>query len=310
MSATATQSIPTTDTGHVNTLSVTCRVCGSPSLNDLGPIHHPSPALVAGVPIDLADIEYRLFKCPRCSFQFKNPPIADAALLRCYERAQFSNCEESPDPRKRRFDTLKRLIETHSPGRRILDVGCFNGALLQYLGDSWQRYGVEPSQQAAIVAQQCGITVIGQTINHVPTGTEPFDAILLIDVVEHIADLLPPFAAIRALLKPRGIIVIVTGDTDAWTWRMQKNRYWYCSMPEHVSFFCQRTLWQIASANRLDTLAHMRVSHVRSNPFTFQRQLVMNLGHELVYRCGVARRRSAPGWLTARDHMLHIMRAR
>ena len=296
----------TTDFGP----AAACRVCGGTLLNNLGRIHHPSPALVAGVPIDLGSIEFQLLQCARCSFQFKHPPIAESALLACYAQANAAQWEDSPDPRKRRFDTLKQLLEQHAPGRRVLDVGCFNGAFLQFLGKDWTRFGIEPSRGAASLASKRGVTILGSTVDDIPTNVEPFDAIVLIDVIEHIADPLPLFKALRRMLTPRGIIVIGTGDADAWTWRLQTSRYWYCSLPEHVSFYYQRTLWQIASANRMDTLAHLRTSHVRSSAYTQIRQAVVNLGYELIHRCGGFRSRPAPGWLTARDHMIHIMRAR
>jgi SAM-dependent methyltransferase len=297
-----------------------CRICSNAALEDLGPIHHPDPAHVAGVMLDVGDAQYRLLRCTRCAFQFKHPPIPQAALLKCYEQASASHWQEAPNPRKRRFDILKRIIEAHAPstGRNILDIGCFNGALLHYLGDSWHRFGVEPSRQAAAVAQQRGVMVLGATIDDIPRTIECFDVILLIDVLEHIADPLPLFAVARGVLRRGGVIVIGTGDTDAWMWRMQKGRYWYCGLPEHVSFFCRTTLARLAAINSMRSVLHTRVSHVRSSPTTVLRQGLANLAYEASWRCkglGIGplrtriRRRGAPGWLTARDHLIHVMQA-
>ena len=121
---------------------------GAAENDDAGAVVHRAPTRVAGVPIDLGGTVFRLRRCRRCGFQFKDPPINGANLLACYAGAAPDHWEERPDPRKRRFDTLRTLLERHTPGQRILDVGCFNGAILGYLGDDWQRFGLEPARAA------------------------------------------------------------------------------------------------------------------------------------------------------------------
>lgn len=296
-----------------------CPVCGGPGPADLGPIVHRRPATVAGVPIDLRGQEFRLRGCGACGFQFKDPPIPPDELLRCYRLAAADHWQESPDPRKRRFDTLARLLETHAGGRRVLDVGCFNGAFLAYLGDEWDRYGIEPSEDAARLARQRGVRILAPTLEEINAAPEPFDSVLAIDLVEHLADPMPFFRRLGAMLKPGGVIVVGTGDTQAWSWRLAGSRHWYCGLPEHVSFFSEPTMRCIAEALGLRSVAHVRLSHVRADPYRRLRQLAANLWDAAACRTGgfgvpaLRRRlesRGAPGWLTARDHMLHVMRGR
>lgn len=49
----------------------------------------------------------------------------------------------------------------HSIGRRVLEVGCSNGAMLQQWGSDWVKSGIEPSMASAKVANQSGINVVG-----------------------------------------------------------------------------------------------------------------------------------------------------
>lgn len=48
-----------------------CPVCAG-AAEVAGPVFHPEPALVAGVPIDLAGLgPFLLMRCTECGFQFK-----------------------------------------------------------------------------------------------------------------------------------------------------------------------------------------------------------------------------------------------
>ena len=88
-------------------------MCESQRIEDLGSVFHTHPATVAGVPIDLGGIEYRLNLCRECAFQFKSPPIDASRLLACYEQASSSHWEDDPDPHERQFDVLRDLVQMH-----------------------------------------------------------------------------------------------------------------------------------------------------------------------------------------------------
>lgn len=291
------------DHGHQHA----CGLCGAAKSVDAGAVIHRAPTRVAGVPIDLGHTAFRLRRCRRCGFQFKDPPIDGAKLLACYAEAAHDHWEERPDPRKRRFDTLRTLLERHSPGRRILDVGCCNGAILEYLGNGWQRFGLEPARDAAEVAATRGVEILGSTINSL-AGDAVFDAVIMIDVVEHVVEPRATLARAAAALAPGGVLVIGTGDTGSWPFRLQGGRHWYAALPEHVSFFDERSLRHFASDHGLETVEHHALSHVRSHLYRRGRELAANLADAGLCRLGARRARPAPGWLTAADHMLHVMR--
>lgn len=282
-------------------------MCGTARCGVLGPIVHREPHAVAGVPIDLGGIEFHLRRCGSCGFQFKDPPIDPARLRDCYARAAPDHWEDRPDPRKRRFDTLASLLERHAPGRRILDVGCFNGAILEYLGDGWQRFGLEPADAAARAARARGVEILGATLEDLPRG-KLFDAVIVIDVIEHLAEPWPALERAAAAVGPGGALVIGTGDTGSWPFRMERGRHWYCALPEHVSFFCETTLRRAAGLLGLETAEHRRLSHVRSHLHRRARETAANLAYAGLRRLGACARRPAPGWLTASDHMLHVMK--
>src|SRR5438105_1131861 len=103
-----------------------CPLCGQTTTRDRGEILHYAPHKVAGVEIDLSGMSFHLRSCLKCNFNFKDPPIPETKLLDCYARADEANWEINPDPHMRYFEVFKRVAEHYAPGRRVLDIGCFN----------------------------------------------------------------------------------------------------------------------------------------------------------------------------------------
>ena len=293
-----------------------CLLCNAET-SDVGVIHHPRPAKVAGVPIDLGATRYGMQQCSECGFAFKCPRIPEDLLLACYREAPSGQWGKDVDPIERAYDTLATLINAHRTGSRILDVGCFTGTLLAYLGDDWDKFGVEPAKDASLLAQERQVTVLGATVESLPTETEPFDTILSIDVLEHLAHPMEHLRAIARHLKPGGCFIAVTGDTSTWPWRMQGSRHWYAALPEHVSFYNPICIQQALKPHALELMERVVFRHTRMPLASIIGQNLKNIA----YAAGVtihnaipnriteiAARRSAPVWIASRDHMALVLR--
>jgi hypothetical protein len=64
-------------------------------------------------------------------------------------------------------------------------------------------------------------------------------------------------------VKPGGMLIVSTGDMDAWTWRWAPTQHWYLETPQHVSFASRRFFrWFSAHASvaieRLARIPHQR----------------------------------------------------
>ena len=306
----------TLDTDSPEQAVQTCPICHGTTLTDEGEILHHKPARVAGVEIDLGETRYHMIRCDQCSFAFKAPTIPTERLMACYAQAKADHWGHQVDTHYRRYDTLKATIEAHCSGGRILDVGCFTGTLLNYMGNGWDCFGVEPSALAADVATARGIQIIGDTIEDIPSSIELFDVIVSIDVLEHLPDPLDHVRKIASLLKPGGIFMAMTGDTGTWPWRLIGSRYWYVSLPEHISFYNQKSMQELSRTLDMKSVAHQHASHIRAKFPHWISQLTKNLLYFTAVKAhkitrdplsAVAAKRSAPDWLSARDHMIHVM---
>jgi 2-polyprenyl-3-methyl-5-hydroxy-6-metoxy-1,4-benzoquinol methylase len=127
---------------------------------------------------------------------------------------------------------LKRVV-----GEKILDVGCWDGGFLVNLPRQWKKFGIEINEKAVARAQSVGVNIIEENVyqSHKNFGNF-FDVVTAFDIIEHVED---PGFFLDQLIKytrPGGYILIGTGNTDAWQWRMAKSRYWYCWPAEHISF--------------------------------------------------------------------------
>jgi SAM-dependent methyltransferase len=294
-----------------------CPVCDSHELKNLGPILHPRPAFVAGVELDLGHVEYRLVGCERCGFQFKDPTIPADLLMDCYRRADSGNWDLNPDPRWRKFDVLKNITERFSPGRRVLDVGCFNGALLQYLGDEWQKFGVEPSEDAAKLAESRDVQIVAASLEQIDRGIAPFDAVMAIDVAEHVTNPVTFFGQLSALVVKGGVLIILTGNNESFAWRLQRGLYWYCTLPEHVSFYSRHTLDVIGEKTAMRGCYYRRMSHKRMPLRRWCSDMTKFAAYVVGRRLGgpgvpALRRlfmeRGGPSMQSAHDHMLYVFR--
>ena len=280
---------------------------------------------MAGVPIDLGDTVYTMHQCPSCALQFKDPQISMDALVECYTKASSDHWEHAPSPRKRRFDDLADCIKANANGKRVLDVGCANGALLAYLlekdsASSWDCFGLEPGEAAAKTAEERGVKILGAFFDDLDPDNpdHKFDVIIAIDVLEHLVDPNTFMEQAACHLSPGGLFVALTGDTQAWGWRLQGQRYWYCNLPEHVVFYSRPTIEHFAKELGLELVEYNSMSHMRSKPSRIIRDLIRNTIWGVCFRArgfGIPPfRRSLftkppPGWLPNKDHMLFVLRS-
>lgn len=256
--------------GELSELLLSCPACDETSINKLGPLREMYGAIDLSTP-------GHLYQCNSCTLLFRYPYISESGLEKAYSK--FSSKTWAHTRERTDFNLCAGVILDLYSNGSVLDIGCFQGDFLQLLPDTFRKYGIEPSDPACKIARQRGIELVGTSINHVEVNHPMFRAITLLDVFEHLPLPMDALKKIVRLLLPGGIIIIATGNTDAFLWRLMRRDYWYY-FPEHVSFTNPRWFdWAAAQLN-LDVTIANKFTHGKG-PFFQKWRQILNC---LVYR--------------------------
>lgn len=152
---------------------------------------------------------------------------------------------------------LGRHVMQRNPNARVLDVGCGVGANAQALKTAWPDVsitGVEPNHQAALLAGEVIQDVFegGLDAWMAAAGQVPYHAVVLSDVVEHVAD---PVSFLRALVQHHATqgatFVISIPNVAVWYNRMNtllgRVRYSWSGLHDrtHLRFFTRDSFLEL-----------------------------------------------------------------
>jgi 2-polyprenyl-3-methyl-5-hydroxy-6-metoxy-1,4-benzoquinol methylase len=230
-------------------------------------------------------------QCPiGCGAPLVESPIVllEGPLLRCAACGQLvSQCSEDayraalekwdtaagtlPDSRstrrhasvsKRRLAKLMTMLGPRRSPARLLDVGCSSGALLGVAREmGFVPEGVEISPEASDAARRAGFRVHTGVLEEGGYADATFDAVTLVELLEHLRDPRSLLAECRRILRPGGVMMATTPNGASWTAAVMGARWDVFSlngMGGHVSFFNPGSLHLLAEragfeVSRLET---------------------------------------------------------
>jgi SAM-dependent methyltransferase len=106
------------------------------------------------------------------------------------------------------------------PGGRVLDAGCGWGTMLEGLeAEGYESVGADISLRALENLHKSGRELVQLDLTQpLPGGIEPFDAVLALDVIEHLDDDRAAVARLGDLTRPGGVVVVsVPALPELWT---------------------------------------------------------------------------------------------
>jgi SAM-dependent methyltransferase len=213
-----------------------------------------------------SDRVYSYVECDACGTLFLLEPPVDA-LRSIYPPTYYSYQQDGGDTSwlqsiKSWLDVrmFRRLLD-QLPGDalRVLDVGGGSGWLLSQVREASPRvaetHEVDIDPGAAEAAQQAGHRFHCVTIEEFEAA-EPFDLVLMLNIIEHVADPERVLRAVERCLRPGGLVLIKTPNAktlDRWIFEQRNWGGFHC--PRHFVVFTRASFLALAARSGLDCLA-------------------------------------------------------
>ncbi|MFT0861693.1 FkbM family methyltransferase [Ancylobacter sp. G4_0304] len=163
---------------------------------------------------------------------------------------------------------LKAARPGTGTGARLsfLDVGCFDGKLLDRLAElnTWDTCGLEPNADAAEIARGKGHRVWTAEVEDALTLVPPevrFDVIFLGQTIEHFNDPLAAIQQLSSLLAENGVIILSTPNLDSIQIEMFGPTWSHWHAPYHRHLFSAKSLGLLADRAGMKMVKHRTWSH-------------------------------------------------
>lgn len=181
--------------------------------------------------------EFGVLVCTRCALYYKSHVVGRQDLSDYYRRVDYSIWEvDGLYPTEK---LVLQQLESLPPASRILDYGCSTGRLLAKLVGTHRCFGIEINRESAEVAAARGVQLVSG-VEAEELDRYPLDAVLLIDMFEHLAHPTDTLAQLASRLRDGGLLIVVTGDADSRACQRDRSDFWYFVTPSHLCMMSRR----------------------------------------------------------------------
>lgn len=148
------------------------------------------------------------------------------------------------------YADIAHYLEHLAPGGTVLDVGAGTGDLVSFLAENgFNASGIEPSRDASALAGEKNITVHCATLEawaQEDANRSAYDAVVLINVMEHVPNPEETLRLVRALLKEGGIVCLRLPNDFSEVQESAQSAMnaepWWVSAPDHINYFTMSSL--------------------------------------------------------------------
>jgi SAM-dependent methyltransferase len=197
---------------------------------------------------------FAILRCRRCGLGRTELP-ADFDPLRQYDEGYFQGARAdgyadypgSERVLRREFRAGLQHLLRHGPSSgKLLEVGCAYGYFLEEARARFTGCGVEPAEGAAAAARARGLDVASGTAHPEFLATRgPFDAFVLLDVIEHVACPGELLLTLARHARPGAALLLSTGDWGSLSARLLGRRWRLMTPPQHLWFFTRAALQRL-----------------------------------------------------------------
>lgn len=178
--------------------------------------------------VSRAGEDFSIVRCGDCGHVFVVDPPTDTANHIDIDKIYWAF-------RPRHYQ-IRRLILSHlKSGDRVLEIGCGRGEVGYLLrNDPFNYIGFEPARGLSDFGIRAGVPIVQESYS----GGRKADAIIVDNVLEHVAEPRMLLEAAASSLNANGIMVVITPNVNdiralSSNWR---DRYLWVP-PDHINFF-------------------------------------------------------------------------
>ena len=204
-------------------------------------------------------------KCSSCGLVYVTPILNEAEYAKLWsaEDSWENVLESAPQIKMQTLEARYSLdiaglyLEGGAPGKRICDVGCGPGTLLQEAKrGGYEVFGIEPNSRCHRFLAEKNIAFAGDFFPLKEPLGKVFDAVFLLNTLEHLRD--PAFVVkeIKQTLKPGGLIYVSVPNIDALVNRVMHAGAGVFGGHSHLQFFNGSTLASLLSGAGFEVLEY------------------------------------------------------
>ncbi|OGF63342.1 SAM-dependent methyltransferase [Candidatus Giovannonibacteria bacterium RIFCSPHIGHO2_01_FULL_45_33] len=194
---------------------------------------------------------FNVIECNACKFKHvvPFPTLEELDVLykeEFYSTAKpkyFASVEADREWWMETYRSYYHLFEKFTKGRKLLEIGSGPGYFLKCGQESgWDTLGIEPSPQAYEYSGKLGVKAINSFFSADIAGQiGQFDVVYMNTVLEHVLDPRALIENANKVLKPSGIICVVSPNEYNPLQIILKERLgypaWWVAPPQHINYF-------------------------------------------------------------------------
>jgi SAM-dependent methyltransferase len=145
---------------------------------------------------------------------------------------------------RREFRRQLRFLRDFTPGGKLLEIGCAYGFFLQEAKLFFDVYGIEISKGAVDFFRRAGLSHVWRAplTENLARNIGELDAVVLLDVIEHVDDVIGTMALAISRLRPGGVVLLTTGDWNSFVARTTGASWRLMAPPHHLWYFTRTSL--------------------------------------------------------------------
>lgn len=206
--------------------------------------------------------DFHICECLNCGLLYTMPRPSKDMIGAYYKSEEYYSHQENKKGfipkvyeavKKTNLKHKYKLATSGLTVGKVLDIGCGVGDFLHTAEmHGWECTGVEPSEDARVIAQKRmhGRIISSEDLENIPEGY--FDLITMWHVLEHVDDLKWQVEQLRRLIKPKGRIVIALPNYKSYDGQYYKELWAAYDVPRHLNHFSKTTLTKIFKASGLE----------------------------------------------------------